>query len=109
MTNEQPELKEVKIASFDNDIIAEMLIEILEDNGIVVHSIYQGMGSAGLLYFGASQTGVELYVAEDQFDKAKALLAEFNEAPTEPLDDDFIEGAPEDPEDVLDNLPEEEA
>lgn len=72
------ELHEVMIARFDNDIVAEMLIEILEDNGIPVHRVYQGLGEANLVYFGMSHTGVELYVSELQLEEAKHIVMQFN-------------------------------
>ncbi len=72
------ELHEVMIARFDNDIVAEMLIEILEDNGIPVHRVYQGLGEANLVYFGMSHTGVDLYVSELQVEEAKHIVMQFN-------------------------------
>lgn len=72
------ELHEVMIARFDNDIVAEMLIEILEDNGIPVHRVYQGLGEANLVYFGMSHTGVDLYVSEAQVEAAKHIVMQFN-------------------------------
>lgn len=72
------ELQEVMIARFDNDIVAEMLIEILEDNGIPVHRVYQGLGEANLVYMGMSHTGVDLYVSEHQAEEAKHIVMQFN-------------------------------
>lgn len=72
------ELQEVLVGKFDNDIVAEMLIEILEDNGIPVHRIYQGLGEASLIYMGMSHTGVDLYVSEHQAKDAKRILMQFN-------------------------------
>lgn len=74
------ELQEVMIARFDNDIVAEMLIEILEDNGIPVHRVYQGLGEANLIYMGMSHTGVDLYVSEHQSEEAKHIVMQFNHA-----------------------------
>lgn len=72
------ELQEVLVGRFDNDIVAEMLIEILEDNNIPVHRVYQGMGEASLIYLGMSHTGVDLYVSEAQAEEAKHILMQFN-------------------------------
>lgn len=76
--NVRSELHEVMIARFDNDIVAQMLIEILEENNIPVHSVYDGLGDANLIYFGMSHTGVELYVSELQLEEAKHIVMQFN-------------------------------
>jgi hypothetical protein len=78
MADYKSELHEVMVARFDNDTVAEMLIEILEDNGIPVHKVYQGLGEASLIYLGMSQTGVELHVREDQLKQAKQIILQFN-------------------------------
>lgn len=72
------ELQEILVARFDNDIVAEMLVEILEDNGIPVHRVYQGLGEANLIFMGMSHTGVDLYVSEHQVEDAKHILMQFN-------------------------------
>jgi hypothetical protein len=54
-----------------------MLVEILNDNDIAVHTVYTGLGEAGLIYLGMNQTGVELYVSEEHVEKAKQIVMQF--------------------------------
>jgi hypothetical protein len=77
MSEVKPTLHEVLVAKFTNDTVAEMLVEILNDNDIQVHTVYTGLGEAGLIYLGMNQTGVELYVAEDKVEKAKEIVMQF--------------------------------
>lgn len=77
MSEAKPTLHEVLVAKFDNDTVAEMLIEILNDNDIPVHTVYRGLGEASLVFLGMNQTGVELYVGEDNVEKAKEIVMQF--------------------------------
>lgn len=83
----------VKIFSAPDKITAEMLLELLKQNGIPAYR--QGRGSGGYMdiYAGNSLFGEDIYVDEDDAVHASQLIQEIT-AEAEPLDEAFQEEEP---------------
>ena len=69
------EQKLVKLFTSDDNLQAEMIINTLKDNDIP--ALKEDLGNAGLmnLYGGNSKYGENIYVAEDNYAKAKEILS----------------------------------
>jgi len=57
---------------------AEMIEALLNDNGIEVIVRHDETGDYTMLYMGYSAFNIELYVAEEDYKRAKELLKDFN-------------------------------
>lgn len=68
------ELELIKIFTAQDNLQAEMIINLLEDNHIP--ALKKDLGNAGLmnLYGGNSKFGEEIYVAKNNIEKATDLL-----------------------------------
>lgn len=70
-------MKPVKVYSANNKVEADMLMNLLEGNGI--QSFKQGPGSGGYMEikYGFSIYGQDIYVDENDAERAKELIMEF--------------------------------
>lgn len=68
--------KEVKICSVRDNIQAEMIVEALKNNGIP--AIKKGLGSSDVMniYGGNSLFGEDIFIAEQNTEKALQVLAD---------------------------------
>ena len=57
---------------------AELIKAVLEDNDIAVIVRHDEFGGYSMIYMGFSAYNAELYVAEDDYERAKELLSEMN-------------------------------
>jgi hypothetical protein len=57
---------------------AELIKAVLEDNDIAVIVRHDEFGGYSMIYMGFSAYNVELYVAEDDYERAKELLSDLN-------------------------------
>lgn len=57
---------------------AEMIEALLEDNQIELIVRHDEFGDYSMLYMGFTAYNIELYVAEDNYDQAKDLIASLN-------------------------------
>lgn len=57
---------------------AELIKAVLEDNDIAVIVRHDEFGGYSMIYMGFSAYNVELYVAEDDYERAKELLVDLN-------------------------------
>jgi hypothetical protein len=57
---------------------AEMIEAMLNDNQIEVIIRHDEFGGYSMIYMGYSAYNIEIYVAEDDYDKAKELLKDLN-------------------------------
>ena len=64
----------VLLASGVDSINAEMICSILEQNGIVALLKTTGAGGIMKIYFGSNAVTTDIYVDENDFDKAKKLI-----------------------------------
>lgn len=67
-------MKPVKIYSAPNQIDAEMLLEILDNNGIIAYR--QGVGGGAIIdiYGGNSTLGEDIFVDEKDAENARELI-----------------------------------
>lgn len=73
-------MKPVRLASVADGITAGLLIELLEKNHIVSLVKEKGSGSYMRIFMGNSIYGQEIYVDEEDYQKAKEIWEEFSEA-----------------------------
>ncbi len=68
------EEKLIKLFTSDDNLQDEMIISTLKDNNIP--ALKEDLGNAGLmnLYGGNSECGENIFVAEDNYEKAKEIL-----------------------------------
>lgn len=66
-----------KAHSVQNSIIADLIIGVLENNGIVAYRQGEGPGGIMGIYGQNSIFGESIYVDAAKFDKAKKLIEEF--------------------------------
>ena len=69
------EQKIMKLFTAEDNLQAEMIMNILKDSGIP--ALKEDLGNAGLmnLYGGNSKFGENIYVVEDHYAKAKEILS----------------------------------
>lgn len=67
---------------------AEMIEAVLNDNQIEVIVRHDESGDYTMLYMGYSAYNIELYVAEEDYEKAKELLKDLNIEDNEEVKDD---------------------
>ena len=70
------ETKEVKIYSAPDNIQAEMVLEVFKNNQIPAYK--KGIGASGIMniYGGNSMFGENIFVAEEDAEKAEQILIE---------------------------------
>jgi len=71
-------MKPVKLISVASTIEADMIIYLLENNGIQSIKKQEGTGSYMNIYYGFSIYGAEIYVDEQDFQEASELINEIN-------------------------------
>lgn len=69
----------VHLCSCDNAVNAELIVNLLKNNGIACYQKDNGSGSYMNLYMGYSIYGRELYVDKNDYDRAKELVDLTNE------------------------------
>lgn len=64
----------VKLTTINTQFESDMLLAILEDNGIPAYRQHQGSGGYMAIYMGYSVFGSDIYVNAADYEKAKELL-----------------------------------
>lgn len=85
-------MKPVKLISVASSVEADMIVELLDSNGIANMKKQNGSGSYMNLYYGFSVYGAEIYVDELDYEKATELMKEINLGDAE-TDTDNTDGA----------------
>ena len=81
--------KPVLLASLDDVVSAEILKDLLKENGILFSDDAEGEGSLKVT-FGGAFTAVDIYVDEADFEKANQIYEDFlNSEPT--FNEDFFD------------------
>jgi hypothetical protein len=89
--NGRDPLKAVKVATASNEIEAGLIMDLLLNNQIPCYKKSKGAGGYLNIYMGYSVYGEEIYVAEKDYQRAKALLDELTTAPEEEEEDNTAE------------------
>lgn len=71
-------MKPIKLISVASAVEADMIVELLDNNGIANMKKQAGSGSYMNLYYGFSVYGAEIYVDELDYEKATELMKEIN-------------------------------
>ncbi len=66
--------KDVKLCTVLDNMQAEMILNVLMDYGIPAYKVDLGSGGLMNLYGGNRLFGEEIYVAEENIEKAKEIL-----------------------------------
>ena len=69
------EKKEVKLCTTQDSLQAEMILEALKNNGIPAYKKDLGYAAIMNIYGGYSNGGEEIYVAPENQEKAREVLA----------------------------------
>jgi len=69
-------MEPIKIISVSDKMQAEMIIEILQNNNIPAYGSEQGPGEYMNIYSGFSVFGTDIYVAEENAERAMGILKE---------------------------------
>ncbi|MFR5601355.1 MAG: DUF6506 family protein [Lachnospiraceae bacterium] len=70
------EVKTVKIFTAEDSIQAEMLLDTLKNNGVPAYKQAAGPGGFMTVYGGNAKSGEEIYVAEENEEKAMEILTD---------------------------------
>lgn len=101
-------MKPVKVASVSNFVEAELILDLLRNNGIQCFKKDNGAGSYMNIYYGMSVFGEEIYVDEHDCLKAEELIKELSVPNHMPIDAQEVESKAEEddfinPRDIKDD------
>jgi|LGVF01.2.fsa_nt_gb hypothetical protein len=65
------------LVNLENEILADEIIEMLENNGIEAFKEYEQGSMSTMIYMNKPLTGVNLEVEETDFEKAKGFIEAF--------------------------------
>ncbi len=88
-------MKPMKLMSASNSIEADMIVDILESNGIPCMKEQRGSGSYMNIAYGFSVYGTEIFVDEADYDHALELIKDVSDEPIEKeVEDDNVNDYP---------------